>query len=93
VIQFSRHFSNSSGQRRQHLIEPIVRGNAIREVQKLRQPLPLQPSELSDRHEVIRTADHGTDRDHDNRQQRVSDLPATWVRQLREVFLQLPTSV
>ena len=77
----------------QHLIEPVVRRNAVRQIHEFGHPLPLQPTELGNCHKIIGSANHRTHRDRYNTQQRVSDLPATWIRQLRKVIAQLHTSL
>ena len=64
VIQLSRHFSNSAG-----LMAPRIAlkrscdGMPALRSRNCRQPLPLLAAELRNRHEIIRTADHGADGD------------------------------
>jgi hypothetical protein len=66
-------------------IEPIVRRNPRRQVEKLAQPSLLLPPERRDRHEVIRATNHPAGGDRHDADQRVNDLPPAGVSELGEV--------
>lgn len=60
--------------------ERIVRGSAMRQVQKTLQPLDFGIAELLDLHPIIGPTDHATDRNDDDIHERVPKCgPASWV--------------
>lgn len=74
--------------RPQNGVEAIVRGNAGRKIEKLGQPVALRLTPAGDGHEIIGPANHGAQGDHDDVDQRMSNLAATRIGQLGEVLLQ-----
>src|SRR5215208_1756922 len=59
----------------QHPTEGVVRGDAVRQGQEPGQPLVLAAAVERDVLEALRLAEHGADRDHQNVEQPVLDLP------------------
>ena len=75
--------------RGQNRVEPIVRRDAARQVEKPREPCAFRSAELGDGHKIIGSRDHGTDGNHDDVDQRIRHLSATWIREFGEVILNL----
>jgi hypothetical protein len=74
-------------ERGQHRVEPVVRRDAVRQVEKLLQPLPFLPAPLGDGDEIIGPRHNRTDRNGDDVDQRIRDLPPSRIGQRKEVIL------
>ena len=59
----------------QYPAKRVVRGNAARQVEKLREPIPLAAAIKRDVLEALRLTDHGADRDHQDVEQLVLAPP------------------
>jgi len=82
VIQLSKLSLKLRGlDRSKDRIEPVVRRNAVPEINDLAKPRAFRLRKLHDSHEVIRATDHGADRDHDEGHERIGDLSGSRIRQ------------
>ena len=70
-------------------IEPVVRRDSIRETEQPCEPRLPRTSKVGDCHEIIRTADDGADRDHDEVDEGMRNFWAPRISQGREVHLKL----
>jgi hypothetical protein len=67
-------------------VEPVMRGDARRQVEELRQPLPFCFRPVGDGDKVVGAADHGADGDRYKVYQRILALAATRISEFREVI-------
>ncbi len=79
-------------QHREDRIEPIVRRYPRAQVEDLSKPSPLLPTEVGDRYKIVGAADHAADRDNDEVDERMRDLPTTGIGKRREMNLNPGTS-
>ena len=61
--------------------------NPIGQIKKSRQPRAFRSAELGDRHKIVRPADHRADGNHNQIDQRISDLTTTKIGEFGEVIL------
>ena len=69
-------------QRTENSVEPIMRRNTLRQIQRCTKPILLRADEFRDGNEVIRTSDH-CGQGHDDRvDQEVIGLSGAWMREV-----------